>query len=75
MEGGEHFVQTIKNSFTKAMEGGEDSLLAILSYITKPLNHSLPSPAELLNSRKYRCNVWIIALQNCLYQAQYLPSG
>ena len=47
----ERFVQTIKNSLTKAMEGGEDLHLAILSYITTPLNHSLPSPAELLNSR------------------------
>ena len=47
----EHFVQTIKNSLTKAMGGGEDLHLAILSYITTPLNHSLPSPAELLNSR------------------------
>ena len=51
----EHFVQTIKNSLTKAMEGGEDLHLAILSYITTPLNHSLPSPTELLNSRKFRC--------------------
>ena len=51
----EQFVQTIKNSLTKAMEGGEDPHLAILSYITTPLNHSLPSPAELLNSRKFRC--------------------
>ena len=57
----EHFVQTIKNSLTKAMEGGEDLHLAILSYITTPLNHSLPSPAELLNSRKFRCllPLWI----------------
>ena len=51
----ECFVQTIKNSLTKAMEGGEDLHLAILTYITTPLNHSLPSPTELLNSRKYRC--------------------
>ena len=51
----ERFVQTIKNSLTKAMEGGEDPHLAILAYATTPLNHSLPSPAELLNSRKYRC--------------------
>ena len=51
----EHFVQTIKNSLTKAIEGGEDPHLAILAYATTPLNHSLPSPAELLNSRKYRC--------------------
>ena len=33
----EHFVQTIKNSLTKAMEGGEDLHLAILSYITTPV--------------------------------------
>ena len=51
----ECFVQTIKNSLTKAIEGGEDPHLAILAYVTTPLNHSLPSPAELLNSRKYRC--------------------
>ena len=51
----EQFVQTIKNRLTKAMEGGEDPHLAILSYITTPLNHSLSSPAELLNSRKFRC--------------------
>ena len=37
------------------MEGGEDPHLAILTYSATPLNHSLPSPAELLNSRKYRC--------------------
>ena len=51
----ERFVQTAKNSLTKVMEGGEDLHLAILSYIMTPLNHSLPSPAELLNSRKFRC--------------------
>ena len=51
----ERFVQTIKNSLTKAIEGGEDPHLAILAYATTPLNHSLPLPAELLNSRKYRC--------------------
>ena len=37
------------------MEGGEDLYLAILAYATTPLNHSLPSPTELLNSRKYKC--------------------
>ena len=51
----ECFLQTIKNILTKAMEGGEDLHLAILSYTTTPLNHSLPSLAELLNSRKFRC--------------------
>ena len=48
-------MQTIKNSLTKAMERRKDPHLAILAYATTPLNHSLPSPAELLNSRKYRC--------------------
>ena len=51
----EYFVQTIKNSLTKAIEGGEDLHLAILSYITTPFNHSLLLAAELLNSRKFRC--------------------
>ena len=37
------------------MEGGEDLHLTILSNITIPLNYSLPSPAELLNFRKFRC--------------------
>ena len=34
----ERFVQTVKNSLTKLMEGGEDIHLAIFSYITTPLN-------------------------------------
>ena len=45
----EQFLQTIKNSLTKAMEGGEDPHLALLAYITTPLTHNLPSPAELEN--------------------------
>ena len=67
----EHFVQTIKNSLTKAIEGREDLHLAILSYITTPLNHSLPSPAELLNSRKLRCLLPLRAKQQdhtCQYR-------
>ena len=63
----ERFVQTVKNSLTKAMEGGEDLHLAILLYITTTLNHSLPSPAELLNSRKFRC---LLPLQ--LQQPKYI---
>ena len=48
----EHFVQTMKASLIKAIEEGEDVDLALLTYKTTPLNHRLPSPAELLNSRK-----------------------
>ena len=50
----ERFVQTMKSSLTKTMEGGEDIDLALLTYKTTPLSHNLPSPAELLNSRKYK---------------------
>ena len=50
----EHFVQTMKASLIKTIEEGEDIDLALLTYKTTPLNHRLPSPAELLNSRKYK---------------------
>ena len=33
---------------------GEDMDLALLTYKTTLLNHRLPLPAELLNSRKYK---------------------
>ena len=63
----QRFIQTVKNSLTKVMEGGEDLHLAILSYITAPLNHSLLLAAELLNSRKFRC---LLPLR--LQQAKYI---
>ena len=47
-------VQTMKASLIKTIEEGEDIDLALLTYKTTPLNHRLPSPAELLNSRKYK---------------------
>ena len=50
----ERCVQTMKASFIKTMEEGEDVDLALLTYKTTPLSHRLPSPAELLNSRKYK---------------------
>ena len=49
----EHCLQTIKASLIKTIEE-EDVDLALLTYKTTPLNHRLPSPAELLNSRKYK---------------------
>ena len=36
------------------MEEGEDVDLALLTYKTTPLSHRQPSPAELLNPRKYK---------------------
>ena len=38
----------------KTIEEREDVDLALLTYKTTPLSHRLPSPAELLNSRKYK---------------------
>ena len=49
------FCANYKKQSHKSHGRGEDPHLAILAYATTPLNHSLPSPAELLNSRKYRC--------------------
>ena len=48
----ERCVQTMKASLIKTVEEGEDVALALLTYKTTPLNHRLPSTAELLNSRK-----------------------
>ena len=50
----ECFVQTMKASLIKTTGEREDVDLALLTYKTMPLNHRLPSPAELLNSRKYK---------------------
>ena len=50
----QHCVQTMKASLIKTIEEGEDLDLALLTYKTTSLNHRLPSPAELLNSRKYK---------------------
>ena len=49
----ERCVQTMKASLIKTIKG-EDVDLALLTFKTTPLNHRLPSPAELLNSRKYK---------------------
>ena len=37
----------------KAMAAHKDPHIALLVYRATPLSHSLPSPAELLNLRKY----------------------
>ena len=49
----ERFVQTVKATLIKTMAAQEDQYLALLIYQTTPINHNLPSPAELLNSSKY----------------------
>ena len=49
----EHCVQTMKASLIKTIEEGEDVDAALLTFNATPLNHRLPLPAELLNSRLY----------------------
>ena len=52
-------VQTMMASLIKTMEEGKDVNLALLTYKTTPLSHGLPSPAELLNSRKYKTTTYL----------------
>ena len=50
----ERIVQTVENILKKCGEEGEDPYLRLLSYRTTPVSSNLKSPAELLNSRKFR---------------------
>ena len=50
----ERFVRTIKDTLTKAYQSGQDPDMALLCYRATPLNSKLPSPAELINSRRYK---------------------
>ena len=49
----ERFVRTVKDTLTKAYQSGQDPDMALLCYRSTPINSKLPSPAELLNSRRY----------------------
>lgn len=50
-------VETVKNLLQKCKESGADPHLAMLCLRTTPIDHGLPSPAELLNSRVYQSNL------------------
>ena len=50
----ERFVRTIKDTLTKAHQSGQDPDMALLCYRSTPINSKLPSPAELMNSRRHR---------------------
>lgn len=50
----EHMVQTVKQCMKKCAAAGQDPNLAMLIYRATPRSTSIPSPAELLNGRKYR---------------------
>ena len=53
----ERQIQTIKRALIKARQTGRDPNLAMLCLRTTPINHNLPSPAELLNNRILRSNL------------------
>ena len=50
-------IQTIKRPLIKAKQARKDPNLTILCLRTTPINHNLPSPAELLNNRIFRSNL------------------
>ena len=50
----ERFVQTVKETLNKVTQSRQDMELALLTYRATLLNAKIPSPAELLNSRRYK---------------------
>ena len=50
-------MQTVKGLLQKCKESGSDPHLAMLCLHSTPLDHNIPSPAELLNSRVYQTNL------------------
>ena len=50
----ERNIQTIKNTMVKAKETHTDVNMALLAFRSTPIDHSLPSPAEMLYNRKLR---------------------
>ena len=50
----EHMVQTVKMSMKKCLASEHDFNLAMLVYRAMPQSNKLPSPAEMLNNRKFR---------------------
>ena len=53
----ERNVPTVKNLLQKCKESRSDPHLAMLCLQTTPINHDLPSPAEMLNARTYQSNL------------------
>ena len=53
----ERHVQSIKRVMAKCAHSGSDINMSLLALRATPLTHSLASPAELLNSRRYRTDL------------------
>ena len=56
----ERMIQTIKKTMKKAEESNADIDLALLCLRTTPIDSNLPSPDELLYSRKPRSNLPVL---------------
>lgn len=53
----ERNVCTVKNILQKCFESASDPHMAMICYRATPIDHNLPSPGEILNSRKYKTNL------------------
>ena len=53
----ERSIQTVKRTLTKAKQAGVSGDMALMCLRSTPIDHSLPSPAELLYQRKIRGNL------------------
>lgn len=58
----ERNIQTVKNLLKKTERDNKDPYLVLLEYITTPIDSKLPSPVELLYSRKIKGLLPIFAL-------------
>ena len=65
----ELMMQTVKMSMKKCLASGHDFNLAMLAYRATPQSNKLPSPAEMLNNRKYRALLPMCSVQTA-YQRQ-----
>jgi len=57
----ERTVQTVKSLLQKCKESGSDPHLAMSCLHSTPLDHNIPSPAELLHTRVYQTNLLAIS--------------
>ena len=55
------------NTLTKAQQSGQDPDMALLCYRSTAINSKLPSPAELIKSRRYRT---LLLHEQCLNQGR-----
>ena len=53
----ERFVQTVKKTLKKLLVSHSDVAMALLCIRTTPIDHKLPTPAELLYGRKLKSNL------------------